>query len=44
MNLNDVFLSLSTHDDQTINLLLVMILIWVSGVVFRKMRQPPMLG
>ena len=44
MTLNDVFSSVQNHDDQTINLLLVMILIWVSGVVFRKMRQPPMLG
>lgn len=26
------------------NLLLVMILIWFSGVVFRKLKQPPMLG
>ena len=44
MNLNDVFSSFQNHDDQTINLLLVMILIWVSGVIFRKLRQPPMLG
>lgn len=44
MNMSDLFSSLPTHDDQTINLLLVMILIWFSGVVFRKMRQPPMLG
>lgn len=44
MILSSVFSSFQNHDDQTINLLLVMILIWVSGVVFRKMRQPPMLG
>lgn len=44
MNMNDVFSALPNHDDQTINLLLIMILIWISGVVFRKLRQPPMLG
>lgn len=44
MDMNDVFSALPNHDDQTMNLLLIMILIWVSGVIFRKLRQPPMLG
>lgn len=44
MTLSDVLSLFKNHDDQTINLLLVMILIWVSGVVFKKLRQPPMLG
>ncbi len=28
----------------TVNLLLVMVLIWTSGVLFRKLKQPPLLG
>lgn len=28
----------------TINLILVMVLIWTTGVIFRKIRQPPVLG
>jgi Kef-type K+ transport system membrane component KefB len=28
----------------TINLLLVMVLIWTMGVIFRKIKQPPVLG
>ncbi len=28
----------------TINLLMVMVLIWTSGVIFRRINQPPMLG
>ncbi len=28
----------------TLNLLLVMVLIWTTGVVFRKIKQPPLLG
>ncbi|MBE9519906.1 MAG: cation:proton antiporter [Proteobacteria bacterium] len=39
-----MFTSLQSVEDPTINLLLIMILIWVSGVVFRKLKQPPMLG
>ena len=39
-----MFTSLQSVDDLTINLLLIMTLIWVSGVVFRKLKQPPMLG
>ena len=31
-------------DDPTINLILVMVLIWSTGVLFRKIRQPPVLG
>ena len=44
MEISGIFASLQTIEDPTINLLLVMILIWVSGVVFRKLKQPPMLG
>ncbi|MBL7093111.1 cation:proton antiporter [candidate division KSB1 bacterium] len=28
----------------TLNLLLVMVLIWTAGVIFRKIKQPPLLG
>jgi len=31
-------------NDPTINLILVMVLIWSTGVLFRKIRQPPVLG
>ena len=44
MDLASVFASVQDINDPTINLLLVMILIWGSGVLFRKLRQPPMLG
>ena len=33
----------SVHDP-TINLVLVMVLIWTTGVLFRKIKQPPVLG
>jgi Kef-type K+ transport system membrane component KefB len=44
MNVANLFSSFQDINNPTINLLLVMILIWVSGVVFRKLKQPPMLG
>jgi Kef-type K+ transport system membrane component KefB len=31
-------------NDPTINLILVMVLIWSTGVLFRKIKQPPVLG
>jgi len=44
MNAANVLSSVRDINDPTINLLLVMILIWASGVLFRKLKQPPMLG
>jgi Kef-type K+ transport system membrane component KefB len=32
------------HLSPTINLLLVMVVVWSTGVVFRKIKQPPVLG
>jgi Kef-type K+ transport system membrane component KefB len=34
----------SGHLSPTINLLMVMALVWTAGVVFRKIKQPPVLG
>ena len=44
MILSGLYEGLQNLDDPTVNLLLVMLLIWSSGVLFRKIRQPPMLG
>lgn len=36
--------ALNLTDNPAINLLAVMVLIWTAGVLFRKIRQPPVLG
>lgn len=44
MFLNDLLSSIKQLDNPTINLLMVMVLIWSAGVLFRKIKQPPVLG
>ncbi|SHI52154.1 Kef-type K+ transport system, membrane component KefB [Malonomonas rubra DSM 5091] len=33
-----------THDDPTLNLLMLMVIVWTTGVICRKIHQPPVLG
>jgi len=42
--LRDRLLLFQQENDPTINLILVMVLIWGTGVLFRKIKQPPVLG
>jgi Kef-type K+ transport system membrane component KefB len=42
--LRDSFLEVISADNSIINLLMVMVIIWTSGVLFRTIRQPPVIG
>lgn len=44
MGINDIYYSLLSIENPIINLLFVMVIIWSAGVLFRKIRQPPVLG
>ncbi len=44
MQLKDIVFSIQHIENPTINLLMVMVLIWTAGVAFRKIKQPPVLG
>ena len=42
--LREQLLLFQAEHSPTINLILVMVLIWGTGVLFRKIKQPPVLG
>lgn len=42
--MQESYQQIQSIDNPIINLLLVMVIIWTTGVVFRKIRQPPVLG
>ncbi len=44
MNLPPFVEEIVFHRSETLNLLLVMVIIWCSGVICRRIRQPPLLG
>ncbi len=44
MDVSQVAHGAGQFQSSTINLLLVMVLVWTAGVVFRKIHQPPLLG
>lgn len=44
MLFNDILSGIKQLDNPTINLLMVMVLVWSAGVLFRKIKQPPVLG
>lgn len=44
MLLNDILSGIKQLENPTINLLMVMVLVWSAGVFFRKIKQPPVLG
>jgi Kef-type K+ transport system membrane component KefB len=39
-----IYAEILAIDNQTINLLLVMVIVWTTGVLFRIIKQPPVLG
>lgn len=42
--MESIYAEIQAIDNPIINLLLVMVIIWTTGVLFRKIRQPPVLG
>lgn len=44
MLFNDILSPIKHLENPTINLLMVMVLVWSAGVLFRKIKQPPVLG
>lgn len=44
MLFNDILAGVKQLENPTINLLMVMVLVWSAGVLFRKIKQPPVLG
>ena len=41
---HDFLFIIQRLENPTINLLMVMVLVWTAGVLFRKIKQPPVLG
>ncbi|MCP4055596.1 MAG: hypothetical protein GY739_21655, partial [Mesoflavibacter sp.] len=42
--LQDIYRQYLSNNDPIINLLMVMVIIWTAGVLFRYIKQPPVLG
>lgn len=42
--LQEIYQKLASNNDPIMNLLMVMVIIWTTGVLFRFIKQPPVLG
>jgi len=42
--IRDIYLQFLSINNPIINLLMVMVIIWTTGVLFRMIRQPPVIG